>query len=75
MNEWNKDGDAALDTELARLRDALHEVHSAESSEESLRMAWSTKARTSSRFASLKQGMTTTHSAIFCAAFYEPAGK
>jgi hypothetical protein len=39
MSERNRDGDA-LDAELARLRDALHEVNAADGREESLRAAF-----------------------------------
>jgi hypothetical protein len=40
MSEWKKDGDAKLDGEIARLRNALGEVRSSMDSEEQLRLAF-----------------------------------
>ncbi|HEY7670896.1 MAG TPA: hypothetical protein VIC71_01670 [Gammaproteobacteria bacterium] len=40
MSEWNEDGDAKLDAELARLRSALGELRASANGEEALRAAF-----------------------------------
>jgi hypothetical protein len=49
MSEWNKNGDAALDAELSRLKDALHELPPTAGGEQALRRAF--RARRAIRWA------------------------